>query len=122
MIFAGSCDRISCPAGKHCLLDQNLSPHCVKCTKKCRPTPRRRQVCGSDGATYSSICHLREAACRNGKAIPLAYKGKCKGKFFTSNLYIIVSKNNPPYLTKKRFVMQKVNSMQSLGTKILRQA
>lgn len=75
-----SCDRIHCPAGKHCLLDQNLSPHCVKCTQRCpaRSPQANRHVCGADGVTYPSSCHLREAACHKGKAIPEAYKGRCK--------------------------------------------
>ncbi|XP_069691213.1 follistatin [Periplaneta americana] len=74
-----SCDRIRCPAGKHCLLDQNLSPHCVKCAQRCPPRPAAsRQVCGTDGVTYQSACHLQEAACHKGKAIPVAYKGRCK--------------------------------------------
>ncbi|XP_066996904.1 follistatin isoform X1 [Anabrus simplex] len=74
-----SCDRIHCPAGMHCLLDQNLIPHCVKCAQKCPARGQaNRHVCGTDGVTYSSSCHLRVAACRKGKAIPEAYKGRCK--------------------------------------------
>lgn len=69
-----------CPVSKHCLLDQNLTPHCVNCIRKCPNTPKRRQVCGVDGLTYPSACHLREKACRRGKAIPIAYKGPCRGK------------------------------------------
>ncbi|XP_017780550.1 PREDICTED: follistatin, partial [Nicrophorus vespilloides] len=76
---SGSCDKITCPSGKHCLLDQNMTPHCVKCTRKCpESNPSRRRVCGADGLTYPSTCHLREKACRSGTAIPLAYKGHCK--------------------------------------------
>ncbi|KAJ8979081.1 hypothetical protein NQ317_015070, partial [Molorchus minor] len=73
-----SCDKIICPSDKQCLLDQNLVPHCVNCSKKCPAPPKRRQVCGSDGITYPSACHLREKACRKGKAIPIAYKGPCR--------------------------------------------
>ncbi|XP_071449330.1 follistatin-A isoform X1 [Hetaerina americana] len=110
-----SCDRIRCPDGKQCLLDQRLTPHCVKCRRNCpllipapfassshtsstsllvssdsspsaassaalavSATARHRMVCGVDGVTYLSACHLREAACRRGKAIPIAYKGRCK--------------------------------------------
>lgn len=78
-----SCHSITCPSGKHCLLDQNLRPHCVRCTRKCSTAnainqTARRKVCGTDGITYPSVCHLREAACRRGKAIPLAYRGTCK--------------------------------------------
>jgi follistatin len=78
--FAASCDKIKCPSGMHCLLDQNLSPHCVNCSKKCSDNPKRREVCGSDGLTYPSACHLREKTCRKGKAIPIAYKGPCRGR------------------------------------------
>lgn len=76
-----SCDKVTCPGGKYCLQDQNLMPHCVKCATYCPPgmTPSKL-VCGSDGRTYQSACHLREAACRVGKAIPIAYKGRCKSK------------------------------------------
>lgn len=79
LVLLGSCDNIRCPAGKHCLLDQNLSPHCVRCSQRC-PTPSTATVCGTDAVTYQSACHLREAACRKGKAIPVAYKGRCKSK------------------------------------------
>lgn len=79
-VFAGSCDKIRCPAGKHCLVDQNLKPHCVRCSRRCPAPVPGKHVCGADGATYPSACHLREAACRKGKAIPFAYKGRCKRK------------------------------------------
>ncbi|KAJ8872536.1 hypothetical protein PR048_026142 [Dryococelus australis] len=77
---AGSCDRIHCQSGKHCLLDQNLTPHCVKCAQRCPTVTTSKTVCGADGTTYQSACHLREAACHKGKAIPVAYKGRCKSK------------------------------------------
>lgn len=78
-VCQSSCDKIRCPDSKTCLLDQNLTPHCVHCSKrKCSSIPKARQVCGSDGLTYKSACYLREAACLAGKAIPIAYKGSCK--------------------------------------------
>ncbi|XP_034946603.1 follistatin-A isoform X2 [Chelonus insularis] len=77
-----SCTRVHCEQGRSCLLDQNLSPHCVKCARKCPQAPQQvasaRPVCGADGNTYKSACHLRLAACRAGRAIPVAYKGHCK--------------------------------------------
>nr|CAD7445685.1 unnamed protein product [Timema bartmani] len=82
-VATGSCDRIHCPTGKHCLLDQNLTPHCVKCSQRCpsvAATGGTKMVCGTDDTTYQSACHLREAACHKGKAIPVAYKGRCKRK------------------------------------------
>ncbi|XP_044021364.1 follistatin-A isoform X1 [Aphidius gifuensis] len=74
-----SCERVHCGQGRSCLLDQNLSPHCVKCARKCPQAPgSTRPICGADGNTYKSACHLRLAACRAGRAIPVAYKGHCK--------------------------------------------
>ncbi|XP_024085825.1 follistatin isoform X2 [Cimex lectularius] len=73
-----SCDKINCPNGKYCLLDQNLTPHCVKCSRHCADNEGGdKQVCGTDGVTYRSPCYLKEAACKKGKAIPIAYRGQC---------------------------------------------
>lgn len=78
---AGSCARVRCGQGRSCLLDQNLSPHCVRCAHRCPQASQvvgTRPICGADGNTYKSACHLRLAACRTGRAIPVAYKGHCK--------------------------------------------
>ncbi|VEN37331.1 unnamed protein product [Callosobruchus maculatus] len=78
-----SCSRIQCPMGKHCLLDQNLRPHCAACLRRC-PTfadgGTKRAVCAVDGRTYPSACHLRAAACTAGRAVPIAYRGPCKAR------------------------------------------
>lgn len=84
-----SCDRVRCPAGKSCLVDQNLTPHCVRCApRRCHRLPTTAKedarVCAADGRTYHSACHLREAACRRGRAIPVAYRGKCVGEYLFS--------------------------------------
>ncbi|XP_077293817.1 follistatin [Arctopsyche grandis] len=77
-----SCAHIRCGSNRHCLVDQHEGPHCVKCTHSCsRSLPSSqhdtRPVCGTDGNTYPSACHLQNAACRAGRAIPLAYRGPC---------------------------------------------
>lgn len=64
----------------------------MRCARRCpQPPPQQRAaarpVCGADGNTYKSACHLRLAACRAGRAIPVAYKGHCKRESpFTSFL------------------------------------
>ncbi|XP_016840821.1 follistatin-A isoform X2 [Nasonia vitripennis] len=86
-----SCLGVRCRHGRSCLLDQNLSAHCVKCSRRCsigsaggQPQEAQqarealRPVCGVDGNTYKSACHLRAAACRAGRAIAIAYKGPCR--------------------------------------------
>ena len=75
-----TCNNVKCPVGKQCLMDQNLNSHCVECDRKC-PLTGNSDICGTDGLTYKSACHLREAACAKGKAIPIAYKGSCKGNW-----------------------------------------
>ncbi|KAL1502140.1 hypothetical protein ABEB36_007329 [Hypothenemus hampei] len=87
-VCQSSCDKIRCSDNKTCLLDQNLTPHCIHCSKKKCPLglKHRQQVCGSDGLTYKSACHLRDAACHAGKAIPIAYKGSCKENVTCHNI------------------------------------
>ncbi|XP_055623892.1 uncharacterized protein LOC129767236 isoform X2 [Toxorhynchites rutilus septentrionalis] len=77
-----SCRFVQCPDDKHCVEDQNSSPHCVTCIKDCPLEPRassaaKSVVCGTDGTTYRSICELKQKACLSGRAIPVAYRGHC---------------------------------------------
>ncbi|CAH2014046.1 unnamed protein product [Acanthoscelides obtectus] len=84
-----SCSRIQCPMGKHCLLDQNLRPHCAACLRRCPNFPdggTKRVVCAVDGKTYPSACHLRSAACTAGRAIPIVYRGPCKANATCSTI------------------------------------
>lgn len=60
----------------------------MRCARRCPQAPPHqvagaRPVCGADGNTYKSACHLRLAACRAGRAIPVAYKGHCKRESFS---------------------------------------
>ncbi|XP_064475065.1 follistatin-like [Ornithodoros turicata] len=73
-----SCDRVVCPGKKSCLLDQNLVPHCVRCRVPCPAAEPRRYVCSVDNVTYTSYCQLRQAACAKGRAVPAAYRGRCR--------------------------------------------
>ncbi|GMS83831.1 hypothetical protein PENTCL1PPCAC_6006 [Pristionchus entomophagus] len=40
-------------------------------------TTRESAVCGTNGVTYSSLCHLQAASCRSGVFIAVAFSGKC---------------------------------------------
>ncbi|XP_041774358.1 uncharacterized protein LOC121594782 [Anopheles merus] len=74
-----SCKFVQCPDGKRCIEDQNATPHCVSCgVAECRADRSPKSVvCGTDGITYPSICELKRQACLSGRAIPVAYRGRC---------------------------------------------
>ncbi|XP_050074001.1 uncharacterized protein LOC126561736 [Anopheles maculipalpis] len=74
-----SCKFVQCPDGKRCIEDQNAAPHCVSCGgAECRAERSPKSVvCGTDGNTYPSICELKRQACLTGRAIPVAYRGRC---------------------------------------------
>ncbi|XP_058837450.1 uncharacterized protein LOC131693555 isoform X2 [Topomyia yanbarensis] len=78
-----TCRLVQCPEGKYCVEDQHSTPHCVTCARDCPADSRpsafaaKSVVCGTDGITYRSICELKQKACVTGRAIPVAYRGRC---------------------------------------------
>lgn len=69
------CASIECPAASVCILDLERRPHC-RCGDTC---PSDFQpVCGSDGRSYSSQCHLMQEACRSQRHLRILYKGLCE--------------------------------------------
>lgn len=76
-----SCQNVTCSEGNNCMMDQNGIPHCGPCLVDCpsaEETPRSERVCGGDGVTYASTCHLARQTCLNGRSIRLAYRGSCR--------------------------------------------
>ncbi|XP_049546534.1 uncharacterized protein LOC125957707 isoform X2 [Anopheles darlingi] len=78
-----SCKFVKCPNDQQCIEDQNATPHCVTCAiaGDCRGVDRspKSMVCGTDGITYPNVCELKRQACLIGRAIPVAYRGRCNG-------------------------------------------
>ncbi|ESP05585.1 hypothetical protein LOTGIDRAFT_102759, partial [Lottia gigantea] len=73
-----SCRDVNCSRNLTCLEDQNGLPHCVPCVQNCSHVTRSPpELCGEDGVTYPSRCHLFQAICAKGKTIRLAYKSSC---------------------------------------------
>ncbi|ELU08470.1 hypothetical protein CAPTEDRAFT_186626 [Capitella teleta] len=74
-----SCDDVTCETGKHCVTDQNALPHCIQCQMHCdAPRGNSGLLCGGDGVTYRTMCHLMRATCLNGRSIGVAYRGRCQ--------------------------------------------
>uniref|UniRef100_A0A6I8P2N9 Follistatin n=1 Tax=Ornithorhynchus anatinus TaxID=9258 RepID=A0A6I8P2N9_ORNAN len=73
-----TCREVLCPGSSTCVVDQTNNAYCVTCNRICPDPPSPEQyLCGNDGRTYSSACHLRKATCLLGRSIGLAYEGKC---------------------------------------------
>uniref|UniRef100_A0A8C4UWP3 Follistatin n=1 Tax=Falco tinnunculus TaxID=100819 RepID=A0A8C4UWP3_FALTI len=73
-----TCRDVLCPGSSTCVVDQTNNAYCVMCNRICpEPTSPEQYLCGNDGITYASACHLRKATCLLGRSIGLAYEGKC---------------------------------------------
>ncbi|VDN11169.1 unnamed protein product [Dibothriocephalus latus] len=60
--------------GEQCRVDTRGGKQCV-CRESC---PRVVvPVCGSDGITYDSVCHLERAACLQKKHVWVVHAGQC---------------------------------------------
>ncbi|XP_039725860.1 follistatin isoform X2 [Pteropus medius] len=77
-----TCRDVFCPGSSTCVVDQTNNAYCVTCNRICpEPTSSDQYLCGNDGVTYSSACHLRKATCLLGRSIGLAYEGKCISRY-----------------------------------------
>uniref|UniRef100_UPI00398E511C follistatin-related protein 3 n=1 Tax=Pristiophorus japonicus TaxID=55135 RepID=UPI00398E511C len=74
-----SCTQVLCPGTSMCVIDQTHSAHCVMCRVMPCPEPlsSEQALCGNNGITYHSVCHLRRATCLLGKSIGVAHYGRC---------------------------------------------
>lgn len=82
IFFPETCRDVFCPGSSTCVVDQTNNAYCVTCNRICpEPSSSEQYLCGNDGVTYSSACHLRKATCLLGRSIGLAYEGKCISRY-----------------------------------------
>lgn len=72
-----ACEQVDCPKFKVCVENMQGVPLCT-CPSEfvCRRN-KKREVCGTDGKTYPSRCHMRIASCNQGVAVRKMYRGPC---------------------------------------------
>ena len=74
ILGANPCLSLQCSSNEECLINKLGVASCIcppQCEKIIRP------VCGTDGHTYDSYCHLQSDACRNKRNVQLNYEGTC---------------------------------------------
>ncbi|XP_047025753.1 agrin-like [Helicoverpa zea] len=72
---ATNCDHMTCYFGAHCTVRSGLAT-CECGTSECPPADGP-SVCGSDGRTYLSACHLRTHSCRTQTDVVVQAFGPC---------------------------------------------
>ncbi|XP_076059065.1 agrin-like isoform X2 [Oratosquilla oratoria] len=68
------CSAVRCSGGKQCAINQYGVAMC-ECPQWCQPVVI--PVCGTDGITYNSLCHLEKEVCTRQLSVSLAYVGMC---------------------------------------------
>ncbi|XP_045445693.1 agrin-like [Melitaea cinxia] len=71
------CENKKCEFYAVCESDGVTEASCV-CPKHCEDGTETEEVCGNDNQTYSSVCALRDVACREKKRLHVKHMGSCE--------------------------------------------
>ncbi|XP_060804776.1 agrin [Amyelois transitella] len=71
------CENKKCEFYAVCESDGISEASCV-CPKHCEEGTETEEVCGNDNNTYSSICALRDVACREKRRLHIKHMGSCE--------------------------------------------
>lgn len=70
------CLNFTCWDGSHCAIDRLGIAEC-RCKEPTLCETSVRPVCGTNGYTYESKCHLEQISCSKRSDIKVAYDGHC---------------------------------------------
>lgn len=73
----GPCETKYCAFGAYCAVDGGVAV--CRCRDHCEGT-LYSPVCGADGTTYDSLCHLHRTSCEQQKRIAVLARGVCDAK------------------------------------------
>ncbi|XP_072942868.1 agrin-like isoform X2 [Epargyreus clarus] len=71
------CENKKCEFYAVCESDGVSEASCV-CPKHCEEGTETEEVCGNDNKTHSSVCALRDVACREKKRLHVKHMGSCE--------------------------------------------
>ncbi|XP_039761430.1 agrin-like isoform X2 [Pararge aegeria] len=71
------CENKKCEFYAVCESDGVSEASCV-CPKHCEEGTETEEICGNDNKTYSSVCALRDVACREKTGLHVKHMGSCE--------------------------------------------
>ena len=74
LLLPAPCSTVTCQLYAKCVLNNDTLGKCV-CSNDCPSKPR--SVCGTDGRTYVTECHMRFASCTQKANVTVQHVGDC---------------------------------------------
>lgn len=69
------CAEVECDYGAECFAKTDGTSECV--CRECSERSTLHAICGSDGRTYASLCHMKLSSCKLKRSITLLKDEAC---------------------------------------------